>query len=114
MIHRSNARISSVITCSSSGGALTVLQYLISNEAPLSFDELHDRMPTWTREVQDAMRQARGSSTYAMFLYGGWSDREGGWLIYQICDYELDRGDAAAPPFRHADLRLLRQAERLT
>lgn len=91
--------ISTVITCSSSGGALTVLQYLISNEAPLSFDELHDRMPNWTREVQDAMRQAHGSSTYAMFLYGGWSDREGGWVIYQVCDYEVDRGEVADPPF---------------
>lgn len=82
------ADIDTVITCSSSGSALTLLNLPFNADAPRSFDEVANLMPRWLQEVVGLMEAAHPSEhetdNWAMFLYGGWSDSAQAWKAYFI------------------------------
>lgn len=82
------ADIDTVITCSSSGSALALLILAINADAPRSFDDVADHMPRWLREVHGMMERVHPgqceTDNWAMFLYGGWSERAQAWKAYFI------------------------------
>ncbi|MHC2017141.1 hypothetical protein [Methylobacterium sp. CM6247] len=82
------ADIDTVITCSSSGSGLSLLNLAMSSDAPGGFDDVADQMPGWSQEVHAMMMAAfpeRGETeNWAMYLYGGWSERAQAWKAFLI------------------------------
>ena len=88
--------IDTVITTSASGLSLSMLNHVMAADGPTGFDQVVDAMPGWTVEVLASMDRIHGGKNYAMFLYGGWSEREQRWRGYLIATYDLPAYGVAA------------------